>query len=201
MTDLGDRLKRIEKAAQAASRGSAASAGRGLSSGIRVTILDDSKKRGKGVDRIFDALDATMEDIPNILADTVPTIREIHKQVFATEGSAGRGAWAGLSPRTIAQRKRLGFGAGPILKRTGALEDHVLTTPAQITRDGDGYELRIQPDPSVGGVKKYRALALGYAKNSLPGRPMVAIGPTGARKFTTQLARLLRARAAANGLR
>lgn len=195
MTDAAARLRQLEKAAQRA-----ASTSRG-SGGLRVTILDDSKGRGRGVDRIFDAFDATMDDIPDVLKDTVPLIRELHARVFETEGTAGRGAWAGLSARTIAQRVRLGYGRGPILQRTGALKDHVLSTPAKITRKGDGYELRIQPKKNVAGIPKYHALAMGLAENNLPGRPMVTIGPQGATRFASQLQRLLRARAQANGLR
>lgn len=38
---------------------------------------------------------------------------------FAAEGRPDR--WAALAPATIADRRRRGFGAGPILQRTGAL--------------------------------------------------------------------------------
>lgn len=196
MTEAADRMRRLQKAAQTASKAS-----RGASSGLRVTILDDSKKHGRGVDRIFDAFDATMEDIPDVLEGTVPLIRELHGDVFDTEGTAGRGAWAGLASRTIRERKRLGYGSGPILQRTGGLKAHVLSTPAVISRAGNGYELRIEPKKVVDGVPKYHALAMGLPENNLPGRPMVAIGPKGATRFASQLQRLLRARAQANGLR
>ena len=56
----------------------------------------------------------------------VPTIRAAHRENFTTEGASGRGAWAALAPRTLAERARLGFGPGPILTRTGALRAHVL---------------------------------------------------------------------------
>ena len=39
---------------------------------------------------------------------------------FAAEGRPDR--WAGLQPATIVQRIQLGFGAGPILQRTGRLK-------------------------------------------------------------------------------
>lgn len=197
MSEAGDRLKRLQKAAEQASSTSRG----GGSKGMRVTIVDDSAKRGRGVDRIFEAFNATMDDIPDILEGTVPLIRQLHEQVFATEGAAGRGAWAGLAARTIRERVRKGYGTGPILERTGALKQHVLKTPAVISRTGDGYELRIEPTKEVDGVPKYHALAMGYAENNLPGRPMVAIGSAGATKFASQLQRLLRARAQANGLK
>lgn len=170
---------------------------------IRVTIRDDSAARGKGLDRLFDALGQTLDDIPSVLADPrfLEVIRNAHERNFDTEGSTGRGAWAALSPRTLAERSRLGFGPGPILTRTGALREHVLSTPAVIRRGGNTVELRIQPDPNVGGVPKYRALALGYRPNNLPGRPMVAVGPASAARISSSLQRALRARALRNGLK
>lgn len=167
---------------------------------IRVTLGDDNAARTKGLDRVFDAFGATMDDVPKVLESIVPTIRAAHRATFDTEGAAGRGAWAALAPRTLRDRRRLGYGPGPKLVRTGALRDHVLSTPAKVTRRGDTTELRIEPDPDVGGVRKYRALALGRPEINLPGRPMVAVGPASARTITSALQRALRARAAAAGL-
>ena len=167
---------------------------------IRVAIEDDSAERKRGLDRMFDAMGAVVDDFPQILEAAVPTIKAAHAAVFATQGTAGRGRWAPLAPRTLAERHRLGYGPGPILKRTGALEAHVLATPAKITRRGMDVELRIEPDRMVDGVPKYRALAKGYAPGNLPGRPIVAIGPAAARKVTSTIQRALRARARAAGL-
>jgi hypothetical protein len=174
--------------------------GKSPASQLRVTIYDDSKARGKGLDRIFDAFDITMREIPEVLASIVPTVHDAHRRNFATEGSAGRGKWAPLAPSTLAERQRLGFGSGPILNRTGALEAHVVGTPARITRRGNVVELRIEPDVNVGGVPKYRALAVGNPSTNLPGRPMVTVGPASATKITSALQRALRAHAAARGL-
>lgn len=165
---------------------------------IGVTIRDDSAAMAKGLDRIFDAFGATMDDVPDVLRSAVPTIREAHRAVFSSEGSAGRGRWAPLAPRTLAERARLGFGPGPILVRTGALRAHVLAAPAKVTRRGSTVELRIEPAPVVGGVPKYVYNALGTS--TIPGRPMVALGPAAAAKVTSTISRQLRARARANGL-
>lgn len=166
---------------------------------IGVTILDDSRTRGKGLDRVFDAFGATIDDLPDVLADAVPTIRQAHRRVFTTEGAAGRGKWARLSPVTIRERRRLGFGDGPIHVRTGQLRDHVLTAPAKITRRGRTVTLTIRPADTVGGVPKYRALAMGASR--IPARPMVTLGPASAARVTSTIQRSLRARAARNGLR
>lgn len=174
--------------------------GRGAAGALRVTIFDDSKANGKGLDRIFEAFDLTMREIPEVLASIVPEVRAAHARTFASEGSAGRGAWSPLAPATLAERARLGYGPGPILKRTGALEAHVLNAPVKITRRGNTVELRIEPDVNVGGVPKYRALALGNPATNLPPRPMVTVGSSSAVKITSTLQRALRARAAARGL-
>lgn len=166
---------------------------------MRVTIADHSPAGAKGFDRLFDGLNATLDDMPAILAGALPTIREAHRSVFTTEGAAGRGSWPALAPSTLRDRARLGYGPGPILERSGQLKAHVLSTPATITRKGNTVELRIRPADSVGGVPKYVANALGTSR--IPARPMVAIGPAGATKVTSAIMRGLRARAAREGIR
>jgi hypothetical protein len=168
---------------------------------LRVTIHDDSKANGKGLDRIFEAFEATLDDVPDVFRQALPAIRKAHAEVFSSEGSAGRGRWAALAPRTQIERARLGYGPrSPILVRTGALRRHVLTAPAKITRGSGFVRLEIRPGDVVAGVPKYRALALGAPSNNLPARPMVALGPANAARVTSAIQRALRARAAANGL-
>lgn len=165
---------------------------------IGITIRDDAPGNTKGLDRIFDGFGATMNDLPAILLEAVPTIRAAHAEVFRSEGAAGRGRWSALAPSTLAERQRLGFGPGPILVRTGGLRDHVLSAPARITRRGNTVELRIQPAAVVDGVPKYAANALGTDR--IPARPMVALGPAASARVTSVVSRALRARARANGL-
>lgn len=166
---------------------------------FRFTFEDDAAQRRRSIDRLFDALDATLEEIPDVLESALPEIRAGFARNFASE-SAGGAAWAALAPRTLRDRMRLGFGPGPILTRTGALAAHVIGTPAQITTLGNTVELKIRPDRSVGGVPKYDALAKGYAPNNLPGRPMVVLGDSDRVKVTSKIARSLRERARAHGL-
>lgn len=165
---------------------------------VGITIVDDSNENARGLSRIFDAFDTTIAEIPDVLREAIPTVREAHRANFTTEGAAGRGRWAALAPSTLRERARLGFGPGPILVRTGELRDHVLSAPAKITRRGRTVELRIQPGPVVGGVPKYVANALGTSR--IPPRPMVTVGPAGATRITSTISRSLRARARANGL-
>lgn len=167
---------------------------------FRVTIGDDAPRNTRGLDRVFDGMGATIDDLPRILESAVPTIREAHAAVFTSEGAAGRGSWQALAPRTVRERVRLGYpGSNPILVRTGALRDHVLSTPAVVSRKGNTVELRIAPAREVDGVPKYRALARGFG--AIPARPMVALGPSAAARVTSTIVRAFRARAAANGLR
>lgn len=191
-------IARFTRSAGGGSRAGGAARG-GVPAGmLRVTIVDDVNGNRNGIDRIFDAFDATIDDIPEVFRASVPAIRDAHRAVFATEGSAGRGRWTPLAPSTLAERARLGFGPGPIHVRTGALRDHVLTAPAQITRTAGGVELRIEPTADVGGVPKYRALALGT--DTIPSRPMVALGRPAAARVTSTIQRALRARARSHGL-
>lgn len=181
-------------------------AGRGPTAApVRLTINDDDPANTRGFDRVFIGLEVTLNGLTTVLSDAtvVKAVRDQFDRNFEREG--GRTAWAPLAPATAAERRRLGYGARhPILDRTGALRRHVLTTPAQTRRVAGGAELRIQPSPSVGGVRKYRFLAKGGRTPTggrVPARPMVVIDSSGAVKVTSAISRALRARAAANGLR
>lgn len=172
---------------------------------VRLTFNDDGPGDTRGLDRLFVGLDVTLDGVLAVMGEpaVLRTIREQFRLNF--EGEKGRRPWPALAPRTVAERRRLGYGgAHPILVRTGALRQHVLRTPAQTRRVGSGAELRIAPSPSVNGVPKYRVLARGGRTPSggrIPPRPMVVIDAQGAVRVTSAISRALRARAAANGLR
>lgn len=200
MADPYARLRAaIARFTRSAGGGGGGSTSGGVPAGfLRVTIVDDVNGNRKGIDRLFDAFDATIDDIPDVFRESLPAIRAAHRAVFASEGASGRGRWTPLAPSTLAERARLGYGPGPIHVRTGALRDHVLSAPAQITRFAGGVELRIEPDANVGGVPKYRALALGTDR--IPSRPMVALGRPAAARVTSTIQRALRNRARSHGL-
>lgn len=195
------RAARLNAAARTFERAAAARGG----GPIRLTMHDDGPGDTRGFDRLFVGLGATVAAFPDALRDALPTIRAAHAAVFRTAGLAGRGGWPALSESwTVPERIALGYGGrAPILVRTGALRDHVLNTPAVVSKTADGFELRIAPTPNVGGVAKYRILARGGTTSlgtRIPARPMVALGPTQAVKVTSAISRSLRQRAAANGL-
>jgi phage gpG-like protein len=79
-----------------------------------------------GDKRIIGKLDE-MISIPSnpksLLKEAGELVIEDTKKTFDTEGSNLDGAkWKRLSPNTVRQRVRLGYGAGPILQRTGRLK-------------------------------------------------------------------------------
>jgi phage gpG-like protein len=187
---VGDAARRFERAARETRRS------RGLSGMVRLSIVDDTNARGLGVDRVFDALGATLRELEEVLRDTVPTIRAAHRATFTSEGARGRGAWAPLAARTLADRRRKGYPPGPILVRSGKLAKHVLTTPAVIRRTGREVTLTIAPTPQVRGTGRpyYRVQALGGGPSSIPARPMVAIGSSSATKVSAAVSRNLQRR-------
>lgn len=189
MTDIGDAARRFERSSRTARKGARA----GM---VRLTITDDNGRATKGLDRVFDALGATMRELEDVLRETVPTIREAHRATFTSEGARGRGRWQPLTASTLADRRRKGYPPGPILVRSGKLRDHVLNTPAVIRRTGREVSLTIKPTPTVAGTGRpyYRVQALGGGRSSIPSRPMVAIGSSSATKVSAAVSRNLQRR-------
>jgi hypothetical protein len=165
--------------------------------GVRLSINDDDAANTRGFDRIFVGLGATLDGLEEVLADpqVVRTIRDGFHASFDRQG--GRTRWPALAPRTVEERRRLGFPPRrPILERTGALRRHVVTTPAVTRRTPSGAELRIEPGNVVDGVPKYRALAKGSPSSNLPARPMVVLTPDQSARVAGAISRALRQRAA-----
>lgn len=189
MATVGDAARRFERNARQVRKG----AGSGM---IRLTITDDNGRATKGLDRVFDALGATMRELEDVLRESVPTIRAAHRATFTSEGARGRGKWQPLAARTLADRRRKGYPPGPILVRSGKLKAHVLNTPAVTRRTGRDVTLTIAPSPTVAGTGKpyYRVQALGGGPSAIPSRPMVAIGSTSATKVSAAISRNLQRR-------
>lgn len=205
MSGGGTLRARVRAYVRALTRFDSQTAGSGpVSAPIRLTINDGDPASTTGFDRVFVSLGVTLGGMTAVLSDAavLAAIRKAFEQNFDREG--GRTSWPALASSTIVERRRKGYGAGPILQRTGALKRHVLTTPAVTSTTGRGAQLRISPSPSVNGVRKYRILALGGRTPTggrIPSRPMVVLTPQGSVKVTSAISRALQARAAANGLR
>lgn len=71
----------------------------------------------------FALLAGRFEDFRPVLGGAILiTLREMERKQFATEGAAFGKVWPPLALRTLQDRMRKGFGAGPILVRTHRLE-------------------------------------------------------------------------------
>lgn len=194
MGTLGNRNACMKRAVSDFKR---TTSGAGNAAAIRVTFNDDNAADTRSMSRLFTGLGATLDNMADVLrTEGADAIRKAFGDNFNRQGA--RGPWPALAPSTIAQRIRLGYGAGPILQRTGALKRHVTTAPAQVTRTGRGIELRIRPGNVVAGRPKYVPLAMGTGR--MPARPMVVLTPQAVAQVTGTISRALRARAQANGL-
>lgn len=79
-----------------------------------------------------------MEDIGEVL------VKEIDRN-FETEGQRLTGQkWHPLAERTIKDRKRRGYGAGPILQRSGALR-------GSFSMHASDFQVRVSSDSDYGG--------------------------------------------------
>ena len=70
---------------------------------------------------------------------------------FQTQGSSTGKPWAPLTMSTVQQRKRLGFGPGPILYRVGVLKSSVVNGRFSIQGGKLNYEIFDQPAPVYNG--------------------------------------------------
>lgn len=101
------------------------------------------------------------QKLAEIFKDLVaPRMRQSFEQNFDSEG---RPKWRALSAVTIEDRLRRGYGAGPILVRTGELKESVVTTRESITLAGNIVQMVMPGD--VGGLpERYRYHQLGTQK-------------------------------------
>lgn len=85
-----------------------------------------------------------LEDMVPFLESVLAAFEAHSDRVFDTEGKAGSGKWAPLSPVTEEIRSQLGFSGLPILQNTGSLRDALGRTRNRfalrlVTRDGFLY--------------------------------------------------------------
>ena len=102
------------------------------------------------------------------LSEVWPQIADVIGLDMATQFEMeGDPKWKPLAPRTIAQRLRLGFGAGPILYRTGSLREAWSTETGQ-TREITPTSLYIGPEKV--SYAKYHQSRL--PRTRIPRRPL-----------------------------
>lgn len=86
----------------------------------------------------FTELDRLVDQLLQVVAGApVPqAIQGEYRVNFARQGS-GSGGWAPLKPATIADRRRRGYGAGPILQRTGEYMRSFTDGDTNVRSEGD----------------------------------------------------------------
>lgn len=78
------------------------------------------------------------------------------RQRFDTEGSSRGIGWRRLKPGTILQRRRLGFGAGPILQRSGILKNAAVGGKVTATAAGISIAMQDRAAPVYTGGGKFK---------------------------------------------
>lgn len=85
------------------------------------------------------------------------------KKNFATQGSNIAGKWAGLKASTVRDRLRKGFGAGPILKRTGRLKGSIARKKLNKNSLEIGSDVKYFKYHQIGTGKMPRRQILGHS--------------------------------------
>lgn len=76
-----------------------------------------------------------------------PWVKERAADRFASEGDDVSGKWAPLQQTTIEIRENMGFGPGPINKRTGELEEYITQGQVGITAGPGVASMRYPENP------------------------------------------------------
>lgn len=142
------------------------------------------------VDLIFTVDDSAVEAYLDKLTDVISTasitewldvsvetyLHDRASKRFAAEGDDVTGSWAPLSPYTIADRLAQGYNEGPILHRTGALENFVTNSQGEIVSDEVSVTLTTPgPAEDAGLALKFAVHQTGSSKMRIPARPMLGI--------------------------
>ncbi len=113
-----------------------------------------------------------------------PFLRGRARDRFANEGDDAVGKWVPLAPATQQIRMSQGFGsAHPINKRTGALEDYILSTPSKVTPFPGFASMRFPGIGTSGELnKKLTTAQFGKpaesGRRAVPRRPVLGLSPT-----------------------
>lgn len=123
----------------------------------------------------------------NEISKANDAIRLGFQENFSAE-SAGSGAkWQALAPSTVRERLRLGYGARPILVRSGSLLNSLMggtDSVEEFSTSNDGWVL------SVGTKNKYAIFhELGTSK--MPARPFIEISQSSQEKVADSLEQMI----------
>lgn len=123
------------------------------------------------IDRVLGGIEQRAKDVRPAWPAVVKTFQSIVRQAFSSEGKSTGAAWQPLAASTVADRKRHGFGARPILARTHRLE-RALTTGSDANVAGRPQSLTYQLAPEVGYFRYHQSAG---PRTKLPRRPPVLL--------------------------
>jgi len=123
-----------------------------------------------------------------------PYLKKRAADRFASQGDDVSGAWKPLSPATIAIRQDGGFGAGPINRRTGELENCAVQSGWDAYPITKGATMRF-PGKKPGGRLKEKVITAQEGRSGDEGpdyprtvpRPVVGVNETDMLFFQTAL--------------
>ncbi len=139
-----------------------------------------STAEDEGTNRVLSAVERAISSAS--LAFWMETAAKTHIQErararFASEGDNVSGPWQALAPATIADRIAQQYPPGPILHRTGALEDYIVNNPGVMLVDPEAVVFETpapSSDPEL--AAKYLTHQAGSPSRRIPARPMVGLG-------------------------
>lgn len=148
-----------------------------------------SETEDHGVEKLLTTLDRAL-DAASIAfwmqAEAKRHIQDRAKKRFASEGDDVSGPWAPLAPATIADRLRQQYPAGPILHRTGELEDYIVNS--QGSMDIGSASVSFETPEATGDPElaaKFNTAQIGTGR--VPARPVIGLNASDAETLLTSL--------------
>ena len=147
--------------------------------------------------RSFEAFDEELRDLRDPLGDVADHLQHVVGEQFLTEGAHGLGLrWVPLNPEYAAW-KREHYPGAPLLVRTGAMRDALITDGTrELTAHSLRWGITTQTDDEGQPIREY-AIAHQTGRGVVPQRKIIALGSMDRRQidriFVTWLHNLRRA--------
>jgi hypothetical protein len=126
------------------------------------------------LERVDDSV--SMAHIVRAFTPDGPVVEALQRDVvdrFREEGDEASGAWEPLAPATEDRRFRMGYGEGPINRRTGKMYRWLTTDAGDVDVAGDGLFFT-WPDVPGDMAKRFETAQFGSSETGAPARPVVA---------------------------
>lgn len=159
-------------------------------------FLWSSQAEDLGVTRVLNSLDHALDSASLgfwMQGEAKQHVSNRAAARFGSEGDDVSGPWAPLSPVTIADRLRQQYGSGPILHRSGGLEDYIVNASGSMTMDPSGVTFQT-PEPTGDPTlqAKFNTAQTG-ARGAVPARPVIGLNETDAATLLNSLAMSIQA--------